>query len=159
MVESKYSNITVHNEDFVKGFFGDFRFLSNFHKCPVYFDGLLYPSSENAYQAAKLLPHVRTHFTTISPSQSKKEWEKFPDDLFYIADQWDCVKYEVMSAVLFDKFYRNLGLRLKLLETGHKYLEETNSWNDVYWGVCEDVGQNKLGHILMKVRDYWEEFE
>lgn len=153
---SKYKSITIHNEEFIKGFFEEFRFLSNFHKCPVYFEGLLYPSSENAYQAAKLLPHVRFNLQSVSAAQSKEEWKKYQDDLSYSSEQWDNIKYDVMSVVLFDKFYRNITLRLKLMETKNKYLEETNSWNDVYWGVCNGIGENNLGKILMKIRNFWK---
>ena len=52
------------------------------------------------------------------------------------------------------KFYRNLDIREKLLATGDKYLEEKNFWNDVFWGVdYKKGGENKLGKILMKVRE------
>jgi hypothetical protein len=51
-----WKEYAIHDSHLIHGFFGDYRWLSNFHSCPVYFDGLLYPSSENAYQAAKLSP-------------------------------------------------------------------------------------------------------
>ena len=60
-----------------------------------------------------------------------------------------------MSAVVFDKFYRNIDLRNKLMETGNRYLEETNHWKDRYWGVCDGKGENNLGKILMSVRKFW----
>ncbi len=30
--------------------------------------------------------------------------------------------------------------------------EETNTWHDTYWGVCNGVGKNMLGIQLMRVR-------
>jgi predicted NAD-dependent protein-ADP-ribosyltransferase YbiA (DUF1768 family) len=39
-----------------------------------------------------------------------------------------------------------------LLSTGNKYIEETNTWGDTYWGVCNGVGENNLGKILMSIR-------
>jgi hypothetical protein len=33
----------------IKGFLGEYSFLSNFYLCPVYYEGLVYPSSENAF--------------------------------------------------------------------------------------------------------------
>ena len=40
-----------------------------------------------------------------------------------------------------------------LIKTGDQELIEGNYWNDTYWGVCKGVGQNKLGKILMRVRE------
>ena len=44
------------------------------------------------------------------------------------------------------------GLAKLLAETGEQELVEYNPWHDTYWGVCDGVGQNKLGKLLMKVR-------
>jgi len=44
-------------------------------------------------------------------------------------------------------------LRHLLIATGDSYLEETNTWNDQFWGVCDGEGKNMLGKFLMKVRD------
>jgi ribA/ribD-fused uncharacterized protein len=142
----------VHDEKFVKGFFGDYRFLSNFHECPVYFEGLLYPSSENAYQAAKCLNvAMRESFVDISPSDSKKLGRQLRD----VKKNWDSIKFDVMRVILADKFHRNLNLRRLLVETGTKYLEETNHWKDTYWGVCNDEGSNNLGRLLMATREFY----
>src|ERR1017187_7650292 len=129
----------VHDETNIKGFFGNFRWLSNFHACTVYFDGLLYPSSENAYQAAKLPPDYRSHLQQCTPEKVKKEWKKYPllDDS---PEEWDARKYDVMSVVCFDKFYRNKDIRQKLLDTGDKFLEEKNHWKDLTWGVDIKLG-------------------
>jgi predicted NAD-dependent protein-ADP-ribosyltransferase YbiA (DUF1768 family) len=43
-------------------------------------------------------------------------------------------------------------MRDKLVATCNQYLEETNQWNDVYWGVCNGVGKNMLGRMLMYIR-------
>ena len=156
--EGDWQKIAVHNEHSIKGFFGEYRFLSNFYDSPVYYEGLLYRSSECAYQAAKLLPHYRPSLQSISAASSKKIWKSFGEDSLYdnCAEQWDERKYEVMSVIVFDKFYRNKVLRQKLFGTGDKYLEETNWWRDNFWGVDVNMGgQNRLGAILMKVRQYW----
>ncbi len=146
----------VHNEKVVKGFFGGFRFLSNFWVCPngVWFEGERYLAAENAYQAAKVQTQFRKCFTTVSPSISKKDWKKFP--LLYSVEAWDLVRYDVMATIVFDKFCRNVELRKQLLETGSKYLEETNTWKDYFWGADPTFGgKNKLGKILMKTRSFW----
>jgi len=39
----------------ISEFQGEFRFLSNFWPCKIYFEGMWYDSVEHAYQAAKTL--------------------------------------------------------------------------------------------------------
>lgn len=57
-----------------------------------------------------------------------------------------------MERVIYEKFSQNKDLKKMLLDTGDSYLEETNTWGDTYWGVCNGVGKNHLGDILMDTR-------
>lgn len=142
----------VHNEKQVLGFFGEYRYLSNFHQCPVYFEGVMYPSTENAFMAAKTLDlNERVQFQCIDPKEAKALGRQIQ-----LRSDWEEVKYDVMATVVFDKFYRNKSIRQKLINTGDAYLEETNHWNDRIWGVCEGEGSNHLGKILMNVRSFWQ---
>lgn len=147
----------LKNDDkVIKGFFYDYRWLSNFQKAPVWFEGQLYPSVEHAYQSAKVPQEHRFAFTVCSAAESKQEWKKYTL-LDKSAQEWDARKYQVMAQLVFDKFLNHLDLRQKLLDTGDRYLEETNHWGDVYWGVdIKRGGENNLGKILMKTRDYWK---
>ena len=139
----------IHDDKVVKGFFGDYRFLSNFHVADVWYEGILYPSTEHAYQAAKTLDiEVRKQFLDISCGKAKNFGQTIG-----LRENWDTIKYDVMYAVVFDKFFRHSDLKQMLLMTGDKYLEETNHWKDTYYGVCDGVGKNVLGKILMSVRD------
>lgn len=36
--------------------------------------------------------------------------------------------------------------------TGDAELIEGNHWGDTFWGVCNGVGQNNLGKLLMAIR-------
>jgi ribA/ribD-fused uncharacterized protein len=154
MVFGKERGYIVHDEKNIKGFFGEYRYLSNFEVCDVYFDGDLYGSTEAAYMAGKTKdPEVRRQFfksTGILPKDARKLGKIIP-----LREDWDKVRYDTMASVVFDKFYRDLGLRAKLLATGDKYIEETNHWNDRYWGVCDGVGESNLGKILMATREFW----
>lgn len=146
----------VHDEQSVKGFFGDYRWLSNFEPANCYYMGIMYPSSENAYQAAKLKPHERQKLVECTPAQSKKLWKKLErmDDS---EASWNGRRENVMAQILFSKFLVNENLRLKLLDTGDKYLEESNHWKDTFWGVDIKLGgENNLGKMLMRVRNYWK---
>lgn len=155
MIEAQLDKLhyVVQNDNEIKGFFGEFRFLSNFHQCPVYFDGKMYPSSENAYMAAKTVDmNKREDFRYIEPKEAKALGRKIE-----LRTDWELVKKDVMASILFDKFYRNKGIREKLIATGDAYLEETNHWGDMIWGCNpEGEGQNLLGKMLMDIRTYWQ---
>ncbi len=164
-----WKEYAIHDDNNIKGFFGNYKFLSNFELCNVWYEGGSYPSSENAYQAAKIYPEWRIdELMECSPMESKILWKKYVR-MDKSAEEWDARKYDVMSVILFDKFYRNKDLRQKLIDTEDKYLEETLHWHDNYWGncICEKChivtpnsehwsGQNNLGIILMKIREFWK---
>ncbi len=135
--------------DGITSFSGKYRFLSNFWPCEIPYDGKVWKSTEHAYQAAKSLDtNIRNKFINITPSESKKLGRSIE-----VREDWEQVKYGVMYNIVLDKFIRNPKLGDLLINTGDKYLEETNYWNDKIWGVCKGVGTNWLGKILMDVRN------
>lgn len=156
---SKARPWVVSNEKEIKGFFEEpfgNRWLSNFWPCDdgVWYEGLKYLNAESAYQAQKVEPQCRDVFTTMGAGTAKKAWLNYPKQ--YTRLQWESVKLDIMSAIIFEKFFRNLPLRRQLIETGQRYLEETNDWNDIFWGADPVIGgYNHLGKILMKVRAFW----
>ncbi len=146
----------IHDETNIKGFFGNFRWLSNFEPAKCFYMGILYPSSENAYQAAKVKPCEREALTQCSATESKKLWKKL-DKIEETKEGWEARKEDVMAQILFSKFLLNENLRFKLIETGDKYLEELNHWGDTDWGVDIKLGgKNNLGKLLMRLRNYWK---
>ncbi len=152
-MKDKYMTYMKHDDKNVCGFFEEYRWLSNFHLCPVFFEGREYLSTEHAYQAAKFPESDRWMFQHYTCPQSKTAGALAQ----IVREVWDTKKYDIMASVVFDKFYRNLDLRRMLLETGNRHLEETNHWKDVYWGACAFTGkgENKLGKILMQTREFW----
>lgn len=134
----------------IQGFFGTYRWLSNFHLCEVQFEEVIYPSSENAYQAAKSASKVlREQFKDITPIEAKKLGKSIP-----LRSDWEQVKLQVMETILLDKFTRNLDLKEKLINTNNNILIEVNWWEDRFWGVNpRGEGLNHLGKILMKIRE------
>ena len=70
-----------------------------------------------------------------------------------LREDWEEVKDRVMYEIVRAKFRQNKLLKMLLLQTGTRTLVEGNWWNDTYWGVCKGKGENKLGQILMRVRE------
>jgi len=129
-----------------------YAFLSNFYPCKVLYEGYVYPSSEHAFQAAKtdnliLREQIRNAPT---PSLAKSYGRQIPKRFFN--ENWDIDRDGVMLRVLRAKF-KNKQLAQRLRDTGEEELVETNTWNDVYWEVCLGKGENKLGKLLMRVRE------
>lgn len=153
--KQQVKNIYRVNDEEICGFFAEYRFLSNFYEAPVVFEGIEYSSSEVAYQAQKLDESARAEFSKFNAKDSKKKWKEYP--LKYDPKEWDKIKGSIMAQIVEAKFDQNPQLKQKLLNTGTKYLEETNFWGDVFYGVCEGKGHNVLGNILMNLRTKFKE--
>ena len=133
----------------IDSFRGEYSFLSNFHKCRVEFEGMVYPSVEHAFQAAKNPdPEYRSLIATVgSPVTAKRMGKKTQ-----LRPDWEEVKDGIMYELLKSKFSDPV-LREKLLATGEAELIEGNNHWDRFWGVCRGEGLNKLGKLLMQVRE------
>lgn len=133
----------------INKFENEFRFLSNFFPCQILYEGITYPSTEHAYQAAKSIDiGVRNTISKLSsPGQSKAYGRHLN-----LRPDWDNVKDKIMEDLLRLKF-QNPQFKKMLLATNDEELEEGNTWNDTYWGTCNGIGQNKLGKLLMKIRE------
>jgi ribA/ribD-fused uncharacterized protein len=129
-------------------FKGEYRFLSNFYNCSVLWEGILYPSAEHAYQASKTLdPEIRANIAMMTAEGSKK----YGKSLINYRPDWDHIKFEIMKEILRKKFKASFLSRW-LIETENEELVEINTWGDTVWGVCNGIGENRLGKILMKIR-------
>lgn len=129
-------------------FKGDYSFLSNFTKCEVEFEGAVYPSVEHAFQATKTLDsEKRKSFVKGSPVTAKGMGRRLK-----LREDWEQIKDNVMYICLKSKF-QNPDLQKKLLATGDAVLIEGNNHGDRYWGMVKGEGENKLGKLLMRVRD------
>ena len=138
-------------------FTGKWGFLSNFYPCPVKFEGLVYASTENAYQAAKTLDYEDRLLFTDCPPGTAKRWGR-PGGRIKIREDWEERKLGIMKLLLQKKF-AEYPFRLALLSTEHVLLEEGNWWGDQIWGTVNRVGKNYLGKLLMEVRAEIQEEE
>lgn len=130
----------------INAFRKEYFFLSNFYKCNVTYKGITYNSSEAAFQAQKCPARAR-EFSKLDASDAKAMGRHVT-----LRRDWEAVKDNVMYEIVKTKFTQNETLKERLLATGDSELVEGNDWNDKYWGVCNGVGKNMLGKILMSVR-------
>ena len=134
----------------ILGFKGDYSFLSNFHVSMLTYKGICFTSSEQAYVYSKKLPTPEWLAEVLS--EDRPGHIKFLGSKVKLRDNWDNFKYNIMKDIVRCKFTQSPLLTKLLLDTGDSYLEETNWWRDTYWGVCNGVGENHLGNILMQLR-------
>ena len=140
----------------IHGFDNKYSFLSNFYACQVTYEGITYPTSEHAFQAAKSLdPNVRK-WVAAAPTPGQAKWRGRAVEL---RSDWEEVKDKVMLDIVREKF-KNEDMRVRLLATigeGYDGFCEDNYWHDNYWGNCNCSkcrnieGKNMLGKILMEV--------
>jgi ribA/ribD-fused uncharacterized protein len=118
------------------------------------YQNIMYPTAEHAYQAAKVESiDVKTRIKDCdTPAEAKDYFETHdikPDPGWTIEK-----KLIIMEQILMIKFGGKEPLLTRaLLATGDAELIEGNNWNDTFWGVCNNTGENNLGKILMKVRE------
>ena len=135
----------------INKFRGEYFFLSNFYPATVSYNGLEYRNSEAAFQAQKVLSlGERLRFTQLSPGEAKRLGRKVK-----LRPDWEEVKDDIMEKIVKAKFDQHPDLKERLNATGEAVLIEGTTWNDRYWGVDleTEVGRNRLGEILMKIRN------
>jgi len=135
-------------------FKGEKRFLSNMYACNIIYKDKEYRSSEHIYQAmkSKNIEYQEYIRGLEEPKTTKKEADRLLGITYEIREDWDDVKLEFMEEILYLKFIQNSALKARLLEI-KGLIEEKNSWGDTFWGICDSVGENHLGRLLMKIRD------
>ena len=154
-IDSKYKYIYFYR---VKDKYGEF---SNFYppsddvdkaeKFRLFIKGKSWKTTEHFYQAMKFegLPEEEE----VRNAKNAYWAAKLGNKLSPIREDWNKIKDNVMYEAVFAKFNQNEDLKELLLNTGNAMLIE-HTKNDSYWADGEDgSGLNKLGKILMKVRE------
>lgn len=141
----------------IDSFRGEYAFLSNFYPAITEYEGVLYPTSEHAYQAAKTenLKARELIRTARTPGEAKRMGKKV--ELRPGWAKYSGIRLSAMLGILSDKFSRNVELKQKLMDTDPAELIEGNYWNDTFWGVCRGKGDNHLGKLLMALREVYIE--
>jgi N-glycosidase YbiA len=128
--------------------------FSNFSPHPIKLDGKTWPTSEHYFQARKFAgtPDEEEVRLAKSPMIAARMGRSRKRPL---RKDWESVKDTIMHEAVVAKFTQHADLREILLATGDAKLVE-HTENDDYWGDGGDgSGKNKLGQILMRVREEW----
>lgn len=141
--------------DIIDNFNEEYRFLSNFYPSNIIYEGLTYPTIEHAFQACKTESFYERKMISkaSTPGLAKMQGRKV-----HLRSNWELIKDKIMEELLRQKF-NDPTLKQLLLNTKNAKLIEGNYWHDNYWGncycyKCEDfIGKNKLGKLLMKIRE------
>lgn len=134
--------------------------FSNLYRRKIQFEGVEYPTSEHAYQAGKARKESVRDWIISAPSPSLVAMAAHGLYVWDVAPNWSSIKLDRMKNVLIAKFTQHKDLQETLLGTGNARLVETatvkNSVN-LEWGEVNGKGQNKLGILLMEVRELLRE--
>lgn len=129
--------------------YGEF---SNFAPFPFSDGETIWPTSEHYFQAQKFLDKaIQEKIRNLeSPMAAALEGRNRNNPL---RADWEDVKDDVMRYAVLEKFRQNPSLQSLLISTGDAEIIE-HTTNDSYWADGGDgKGKNKLGKILMEVRD------
>lgn len=130
----------------------EYPWLSNFFVSPMYINGNEYLTVEHWFQSQKFTDSEVQEMIRLSktPATAKRLGrQRHPS----FRSDWEAIKEEIMLQGLREKFRQHTHLKERLLGTGCAPLEEQAAW-DSYWGTGKSGhGKNRMGHLLMKVRD------
>ena len=134
----------------------EFYPLDNFSSFKVEFEGYLYSSAEEAFQANIFIKDYPEIAEEIKKSHSAHEAQKIR---FKYEDMISLSKKEIlelMENILRRKIEQNPYVLKKLLET-KDYMIVEDSPKDDYWGWgINRTGENNLGKIWMKLREEYK---
>jgi N-glycosidase YbiA len=129
--------------------YGEF---SNFSPHPIKLNGKTWPTSEHYFQAQKFVgteyeEEIRQAKSPMIAARLGRSRKK------PLRKDWESSKDNIMRKTLQAKFTQHLDLRSLLLSTGDATIVEHTDKDD-YWGDGGDGGgRNRLGILLMELRD------
>jgi ribA/ribD-fused uncharacterized protein len=130
--------------------------LSNLFRRPLIFEGREFPTAEHAYQAGKARNESVREWILSAPTPSLVAMAAHGLYSWDIVSDWSKIKFERMRKVLLAKFSQHEDLRELLLSTGNARLVEAGKVDNAVnrtWGEVNGKGLNKLGVLLMDVRE------
>lgn len=132
---------------------GEYGYLSNLYRRPIWYDKRKFNCSESAYQFGKPKDPVVAEWIIAAPKPHLCAAIAHALLSFDINPNWNEIKVDRMRDVLRAKFAQHPDLKEKLLNTGDAILIE-DSATDAFWGVGKKGnGKNMLGVLLMEIRN------
>ena len=145
---------------------GEFRNFSNMAEYPIQINDVKYPSVEHYFQIQKAKefgdPDMEKKMLETPSTKAIKALGKKVKN--FQKEIWDAKKQEIMMRGVRAKFVQHPELQKQLLETGDREIGDADA-RDTFWGIgtSENTekskdptkwkGQNKLGKLLMALRD------
>lgn len=133
-------------------FHGGYAYMySNFASFMVEWKGILWTTSEHAYQAAKFYDAtIRERVELARSAHDSKKIARAHAE--YVRQDWAEVCLLIMESIVRAKVAQHPYIAQQLLKTGDRPIIE-DSPKDSFWGRGPDwKGQNHLGKIWMKLR-------
>lgn len=138
------------DEDKILFYGGGWNCFSNFSAHQVEYDGILWPTSEHAFQAAK----------TLSVEEKNKiKLARSPQEALMLGrsvtlrPEWELIKVEILESILRAKYTQHPSIQEKLIQSKDKELIEASPV-DSFWGIGPDgTGENMCGKLWMKIRE------
>ena len=137
--------------DVIDKFTGEYDYLSNRFSCQFIWQGLRYNNAEAAFQSSKCtdMPGRKVFCNCSADKAALKGRDIAPPS------GWENDQITIMESILVAKFEQNPSLMKRLVETGNTLLVNGSNKKDTFWGVdlYSWKGENRLGKILMEIRD------
>ncbi|BDI06298.1 NADAR family protein [Sphaerotilus microaerophilus] len=130
--------------------------FSNLYRRPVIFEGVVFPTSEHAYQAGKARKPAVRDWILSAPTPALAAMAAHGLYVWDVAPDWAQTKFDRMRRVLRAKFDQHEDLRQLLMSTGSARLVEVGTVNNAVnrlWGEVDGKGENMLGVMLMELRE------
>jgi ribA/ribD-fused uncharacterized protein len=132
-----------------------FGAFSNLYQRPIEFEGLVYPTSEHAYQAGKASKPAVRDWILSAPTPALAAMAAHGLYVWDVVPDWAQIKFDRMRRVLRAKFDQHPDLQDLLLATGEARLVEAGTVSNAVnrlWGEVDGKGENMLGVMLMELR-------
>lgn len=151
----KYRDNKLSTDGSVAAFYErTFFVFSNFSSFQVEWKGVLWPTSEHAYQAARYMGIRDDLAEKVRNMRSAHEaYDFMRNNRGSERPNWFNEKRDIMKDIVRCKLEQHAYIQKKLIETGDAQIVE-DSPVDSYWGWGPDKrGRNELGTIWMELRE------